>query len=163
VPGKETGLRLRTIGYRVNRIGIEKLSLQDLYPLGYARPNASESKLQFVFAIMSAARSRQVCSSTGPPDRRGTGLRQKDDGGRAVGSNKIIAAGPLPPARRRGTGLRAKDDGGVNCAGDECDSYQRTMGVGQSLSTSIEKIMSPRPIPPRAARNGSISKKTMGG
>jgi len=30
--GEETGLRLRTVGYRLNEIGIEKLSLQVLYP-----------------------------------------------------------------------------------------------------------------------------------
>ena len=45
-----------------------------------------------------------------PPGRRGTGLRQKDDGGsRDVGAEKIIAAGP---------------------AGEERDSDQRTMGWG---------------------------------
>jgi hypothetical protein len=33
-------------------------------------------------------------------------------------------------------------------AGEETGLRLRTMGVGQSLSTSIEKIMSPGPIPP---------------
>jgi hypothetical protein len=39
------------------------------------------------------------CRTYTPPGRRGTGPRQKDDGGsRDVGAEKIIAAGPIPPA-----------------------------------------------------------------
>jgi hypothetical protein len=57
-----------------------------------------------------------------PPGRRGNGTPIEDDGGgsmvvtttavrRHVGSQKIIAAGPLTPHGRRGTGLRSRTMG----------------------------------------------------
>ena len=118
-----------------------------------------------------------------PPAAGGTGLRQKDDGGRLNGPRhqreKNMAARTSPPPRPEETGLRRKDDGGRLDAprhrreknyGSRSspparrrkrDSGKRTMGVGSMHSPSTVKDMALGPLPPGRRKRDS-GKRTMG-
>jgi hypothetical protein len=117
---------------------------------------------------MSAAAKKCRCRTYTPQRRRGTGLRQKDDGGVGGPPSDVMDLRPVnldskndrcrtyTPDGRRGTGLRQKDDG--------VGLTSRPQGLAGRMRSTSRRNYRCRTYTPRwAARNGTPAKGRWGG
>jgi hypothetical protein len=141
----------------------EKLSLQVLYPLAGEERDSDKRTMGGNNLRSDMSEKNYRCRTYTPGGRRGTGLRQKDDG---VGltSRPQGLAGRMRSTSRRNYRCRTY----TPPAGEETGLRLRTMGVASRISISIDlnasrKNIAAGPIPPAPARNRSISERTMEG
>jgi hypothetical protein len=147
-----------------------KLSLQDLYPLRPARKRDSEQGRWGWVSLISAAVNNTGMEkiSLQDPRRRGTELRQKDDGvgltarrrwistvqrKRRSANRKNSRSRTYTPRGWRGNGTPTEDDGG----GSMSMSAPKKLSLQDLYPLSLHDI-----YPPRAGTHRSISSKTVG-